>query len=59
MEKKKKKIYKIFILITQYLHNTRVNCILDATFIIKNLENMLKLRLNLETTNTKLLNANN
>ncbi|MGI0001042.1 MAG: AAA family ATPase, partial [Nitrososphaeraceae archaeon] len=31
-EEEKRTIYKIFLLIAKYLHNARVNCILDATF---------------------------
>ena len=52
---KKKKIYKIFILIAQYLHNTRVNCILDATFYNQKSREYVKTRLNLRNDQYKII----
>ena len=51
----KKMIYKIFILIAQYLHNARVNCILDATFYNQKSREDVKTRLNLRKDQYKII----
>jgi predicted kinase len=54
-EEEKKTIYKIFILIAQYLHNSRVNCILDATFYNQKSREDVKTRLNLRNDQYKII----
>ena len=54
-EEEKGTIYKIFILIAKYLHNTRVNCILDATFYTQKSREDVKTRLNLKNYQYKII----
>lgn len=51
----KRTTYKIFILIAKYLHNARVNCILDATFYNQKSREDVKTRLNLRKDQYKII----
>ena len=54
-EEEKRTIYKIFILIAKYLHNAKVNCILDATFYNQKSREDVKTRLNLRKDQYKII----
>ena len=56
MEKKKKEQFiKYSILIAKYLHNARINCILDATFYNQKSREDIKKRLNLTNDQFKII----
>lgn len=44
-EQEKKLIYDVLILLAKYLHNTGINCILDATFNSQKTRENIKKRL--------------
>jgi predicted kinase len=54
-EEEKRTIYKILLLIAKYLHNARVNCILDATFYNQKSREDVKTKLNLRNDQYKII----
>ena len=54
-EEEKRTIYKILLLIAKYLHNARVNCILDPTFYNQKSRDDVKTKLNLRNDQYKII----
>ena len=54
-EEEKQLIYDIIILIAKYLHNTGINCILDATFNTQKAREDIKRELNLTSNQFKIV----
>ena len=54
-EQEKKLIYDVLILLAKYLHNTGINCILDATFNSQKTRENIKKRLDLTYNQFKII----
>ena len=54
-EQEKKLIYDVLILLTKYLHNAGINCILDATFNSQETREDIKKRLDLTYNQYKIV----
>lgn len=54
-EEEKSLVYNILLLISKYLHNARINCILDATFNSQRSREDVKKRLNLGNDQYKII----